>query len=394
MCPGQRGRAAHRNAHEVVAAPGASRAVIGPGKTARARGIDVVSHLTRLQARNFRAFKHLDLKPGRKANLVRGHNGAGKTSLLESIFLLSRARSFRGGDARQLVSHGEEAASVRATVAGGGSVLELGVNIRGRRVRALLDGKKGIRRAELARALPVLNLDASVMDLVDQGPERRRLLLNWVTFHVEPAFHAAWARFRRSLKQRNASLRAGAGVEAVTAWDEQFCRSAEAMEKQRRAMAGKLRPRFQRIAEQLLDLRADWEYDRGWPCDGNLAHALQDALDGDRKLGATRFGPQRSDLVLHLEGGKARYLASRGQQKLLAASIVLAAAELLNEAGIARPVLLADEPLAELDAEHARRLLGAMWAGNCQLFITAVDAGAFGKEFEREEFRLSDGALV
>jgi len=51
-----------------------------------------VSDLTRLQVRNFRALKHLDLKPDRKANLIRGHNGAGKTSLLESIFLLSRAR--------------------------------------------------------------------------------------------------------------------------------------------------------------------------------------------------------------------------------------------------------------------------------------------------------------
>ena len=358
------------------------------------RGIGVVSHLTRLQVRNFRVLRTLDMKPGRQGNLIRGHNGAGKTSLLESIFLLSSARSFRGGDARQLVSHGEGAASVKAVVAGGNGTLELGVNIQGRQIRALRDGKKGIRRAEQARTLPVLNLDSRVMGLVDQGPERRRQLLNWVTFHVEPAFHAAWTRFRRSLKQRNASLRSGARAGAVAAWDEQFCRSAEAMETQRRAIAEKLRPRFQRIAEQLLGLRADWEHYRGWPRDRGLAAALQEALDGDRKLGVTRFGPQRSDLVLRLEGGRARYIASRGQQKLLAASIVLAAAEQLDETGMARPVLLADEPLAELDADHARRLLGAMWAGKCQMFITAVDTSAFGKEFEREEFRVRAGALV
>ena len=350
--------------------------------------------LTQLRVRNLRALKTLDLTPGRQGNLISGDNGAGKTSLLESIFLLSRGRSFRAGDIRQLIRHGEDAASVRATLAGESGAWDLGVDLQGRKLRALLDGEAGVRRAELARSLPVLNLDARVMDLVEQGPERRRLLLNWVTFHVEPAFHAAWRRFRRSQKQRNASLRGGAPVGTVTAWDEQFCHAAEAMEAQRRAIAENLRPRFRRIAGQLLGLRADWDYYRGWPRERALADALRETLDGDRKLGLTRFGPQRSDLVLRLQAGRARYLASRGQQKLLAASMMLAAAELLAEAGVAQPVLLADEPLAELDAEHAGRLLSAMWAGNSQLFITAVDARPFGKDFEREEFRLNKGGLV
>ena len=350
--------------------------------------------LTQLRVRNLRVLKAVDFTPGRRGNLISGHNGAGKTSLLESIFLLSRGRSFRGGDTRQLIGHGEEAASVRAVVEGESAARELGVNIQGRKLRALLDGESGARRVELARTLPVLNLDAKVMDLVEQGPERRRLLLNWVTFHVEPAFHAAWRRFRRSLKQRNASLRAGAGVGAVTAWDEQFCQAAGAMEEQRRIVAENLRPRFRRIGEQLLGLRADWDYYPGWPRDKTLADTLREGLDGDRKLGLTRFGPQRSDLVLRLQAGRARYLASRGQQKLLSASMMLAAAELLAEAGVAKPVLLVDEPLAELDEEHAQRLLSAMWAGGAQLFVTAVDAAAFGKDFEREEFRLNDGGLV
>ncbi len=353
-----------------------------------------MARLTQLRVRNIRALKAVDLAPGRKGNVISGHNGAGKTSLLESVFLLSRARSFRSGDTRQLIGRGEDAASVRGSVIAGSNTRELGVNIHGGRLRAFLDSETGVRRAELALALPVLNLDAKVVDLVEQGPERRRLLLNWVTFHVEPAFHAAWRRFRRSLKQRNAGLRAGIRADAVTAWDEQFCQAAEAMEERRRIVAENLRPRFRRIAEQLLGLRADWNYYRGWPRDKTLAEALRENLDSDRKLGRTWHGPQRSDLALRLEAGRPRYLASRGQQKLLAASMMLAAAELLGQAGVPRPVLLADEPLAELDAEHAGRLLSAMWAGGSQLFITAVDPRPLGEDLERKEFRLSEGGLV
>ena len=350
--------------------------------------------LTQLRVRNFRALKALDLTPDRRANLISGHNGAGKTSLLECIFLLSRGRSFRGGDIRQLVGKGAAGASLSAVVAGSNGTREVGLAIRGRKLRGRLDGEAGARRAELARCLPVLNLDASVMDLVDQGPERRRLLLNWVAFHVEPTFYSAWRKFRRSLKQRNASLREGARAGEVAAWDAQFCPAAEAMEALRRSIAESLRPRFRRISEKLLGLPTDWDYYRGWPGERTLADALRESLAGDRKLGLTRFGPQRSDLVLRLEAGRARYLASRGQQKLLAASLMLASAELLAEAGVARPVLLADEPLVELDADHGGRLLNAMQSSGAQLFISAVDPRPFGRDFRRTEFRLERGGLV
>ena len=350
--------------------------------------------LTQLRVRDFRALKGLDLEPGPRANLFGGHNGAGKTSLLESVFLLSRGRSFRGGNPRQLVAKGAEAAAIRGAVAGAAGSHELGVGIKGGKLRASMDGRSGVPRAELARILPVLNVDAGVMDLVDQGPERRRLLLNWVTFHVEPAFHSAWSRFRRSLKQRNASLRQGGRGSTVKAWDGEFCRASEAMEEHRRAVADSLRPGFRRFAEELLGVRADWDYFRGWPRDRGLADTLRDSLQGDQKLGQTRFGPQRSDLVLRLEDVRARHFASRGQQKLLAASLMLASAELLEEAGVGRPVLLADEPLAELDEEHSARLLSAISAGKSQLFIAAVDTRPFGDGFEREEYRLKGGALV
>ncbi len=351
--------------------------------------------LTQLGIRNFRTLKAVDLAPDRHANLISGHNGAGKTSLLETIFLLSRGRSFRGSDVRQLVARDADSANLRAVVAAdAGGARELGVALQGRTLRPRLDGKAGVPRAELARSLPVLNLDASVVDLVNQGPERRRLMLNWVTFHVEPRFHSAWKGFRRSLKQRNASLREGAGARQVTAWDAPFCRAVEAMEEQRRAVAESLRLRFRQTAEQLLGIRADWDYYPGWPRGKTLAEALGEALDGDRKLGLTRFGPQRSDLALRLQAGRARHVASRGQQKLLAASLMLAAAKLLAETGVGKPVLLADEPLVELDANHAGRLLGAMSELRMQLFITAVDTAPFGKDFRRREFRLNEGRLV
>ena len=353
-----------------------------------------MAYLTALRVNKLRTLQGVDYAPDARANLISGHNGAGKTTLLEAIYLLSRGRSFRSGDLRQLVAHGAESATVAAEVAVPHGSRRLAVTVEGRHATARVDGEKGIRRPVIVRILPVLNLDARLMDLVDRGPERRRLLLNWVAFHVEPAFNAAWRRFRRVLKQRNASLRASARQSAMAAWDGEFCRAAGEIEELRRKVAERLQPRFVKIAGELTGLPAEWDYYPGWPREDELQDILKAGLEGDRRQGNTRFGPQRADLILRLESRRARYLASRGQQKLLAASLMLASAELLQEAGVNRPVLLADEPIVELDDRHAEKLVRALHAAGTQLFITAVDAGPYRDLIDAREIGLKEGALV
>lgn len=350
--------------------------------------------LSELRARNLRALEDVDLAPDAHTNLISGHNGAGKTTLLEAIYLLSRGRSFRGNNLGQLIAHGERETIVSAAVMLGEGSRRVGLAIEGRSARSRLDGVDGARRPEIARVLPVLNLDARLMDLVDRGPERRRLLLNWVTFHVEPAFNAAWRRFRRALRQRNASLREAAAAKAMAAWDGEFCRAAEEVERLRRMVAEQLQPRFTEIAARLTGMSADWDYFPGWPREDTLQDILKAGLDGDRKQGNTRFGPQRADLILRLESRRARYIASRGQQKLLASSLMLAAAEVLEQAGANRPVLLVDEPLVELDRGHGQELLKALAERRAQLFIAAVDAGPYRRQIEAQEIGLRKGSLV
>jgi DNA replication and repair protein RecF len=72
--------------------------------------------LERLQLRGLRSVSEaaLDLHPG--FNVLIGANGAGKTSVLEAIFLLSHGRSFRSGAREALVQRGAAALSIFSTV--------------------------------------------------------------------------------------------------------------------------------------------------------------------------------------------------------------------------------------------------------------------------------------
>ena len=116
------------------------------------------------------------------------------------------------------------------------------------------------------------------------------------------------------------------------------------------------------------------EYRPGWNQDLSLAEALEAGLERDIQLGSSQAGPHRADLRLIYDERQARKLVSRGQQKLLACALVLAATE-TAQAALEKPLLLLmDDPAAELDADALARLMRRVAALGCQVIATSLEA--------------------
>jgi len=60
--------------------------------------------LTRIGIRGVRNLQDAELQPASGANLIHGPNASGKTSLLEAIYLLAHARSFRTTQIRHVIA--------------------------------------------------------------------------------------------------------------------------------------------------------------------------------------------------------------------------------------------------------------------------------------------------
>jgi DNA replication and repair protein RecF len=80
-------------------------------------------------------------------------------------------------------------------------------------------------------------------------------------------------------------------------------------------------------------------------------------------------------LSLRVARTKARDIVSRGQQKLLAAALILSQVRLHAQHTARRAVLLLDDPAAELDVDNLGKLLGHVRETPCQLIATAVSQG-------------------
>ena len=329
--------------------------------------------IKRFTAQGFRCLGTIEFEPDRDYTLIYGANASGKTSLLEALAYLGRGKSFRGAPPTNLIQHGQQEFVLFGQIESGGREARVGVRNSRAGLEVKVDGDSSGGAASLAAALPLQVIDPDVHNLVSGGPDERRRFLDWLAFHVEPDYLALWRQFRRALKQRNAALKGGGGRDALAAWDTEFCRLGERVDVVRRKVLEASLETLQQHGSGLLGAEVDFRYASGWAKDTSLKQALEDHFDRDCALGTTQVGPHRADLRLVYGERQARRLVSRGQQKLLASAMILAATE-IAQAALERPLLLLlDDPAAELDRDSLGRLMGQVAALGSQVIATSLE---------------------
>jgi DNA replication and repair protein RecF len=346
--------------------------------------------LRRVQVTDFRCLQSavLDLDP--RFTLISGPNGSGKTSLLEAIYVLGRGRSFRTRRLEHLIRQGASQFVVFGEVEAGGRRIPVGVEGSSSGVRARIGGVAAGSLAELALALPVQIIDPEVHGLIEDGPNRRRRFLDWGVFHGEQSFVGDWQRYRQALKQRNAALKSGQPPAAVAAWDGDLLHYGELLTSARVDYVAELSPHAEVIGRNLLGMELALGYRQGWARDMTFADSLQNSRTHDQTSGATQVGPHRADLSIRLNGLPVKDRISRGQQKLLAAALLIAQLKLFPEGAPVQPSLLLDDPAAELDDDRLAGLIREVATHSVQLVVTTLHSefsafGAPGRRFRVEE---------
>jgi len=327
-------------------------------------------------AQNFRCLESIELNADPQYNLIYGRNASGKTSVLEAIAYLGRGKSFRGASTSDLIRHGAQEFVLFGEVDDGERAAKVGVRNSHDGLETRIDGQKEGGAAALAAALPLQIIDPDVHELVAGAPDQRRRYLDWIAFHVEHDYLDNWRRFRRALKQRNAALRAGTAGAALEGWNAEFAELAAKVDRGRRNALEVAIDGLREAGADLLGSAADFEYRAGWNEEKGLLQALEESVERDLQHGSTQYGPHRADLKLSYDERKARKLVSRGQQKLLACAMVLAAAETAQSA-LERPLLLLlDDPGAELDKEALARLMRRVVGLGSQVVATSLEPDA------------------
>jgi DNA replication and repair protein RecF len=279
-------------------------------------------------------------------------------------------------------------------------VVALGFERESRKKRVTADGVIPRRLSDALGAIPSVTFAPVDAELVRGGPVARRRYLDVTLATTSRRYLGALQTYRGGLVQRNSALRALArsgrsrdGAEAdaaAAAWEPLLAESGAVLWAERAAWAARWGPALARISAAIGErgavqmrhaMRLPGAPDSVHEADpgvlaGMLAAALAAGRAGDVRHGATRVGPHRDDLVLTLGGREMRTYGSAGQQRTTAIALRILEASTLRVGTGAAPVLLFDDPFAELDEGRARAILDVLGGDDVGQVILAVPRAA------------------
>ena len=325
------------------------------------------ARLRSIAARDFRNLARAELDLPAEGLVLIGENGHGKTNLLEAVYYLELFRSVRGARDHDLVRFGAPGFHIMAALeTDRGHEISVGFDRQGRRKRVRLDGAEPERLSDAIGALPAVMFAPGDVELVAGAPSARRRYLDIMLALSSRRYLGALQRYRTALGHRNAALRDAARTgrhdERIAVWEEPLAEHGAVLWASRLRWVEQMAERFAILCDAIGET-ADVAlgYASAVPARHDLRGALADALVERRAVdvrrGLTHAGPHRDDLTLVIGGRELRTFGSAGQHRTAAIALRMVEAETLSARRGGRPLMLLDDPFAELDARRAARIV-------------------------------------
>lgn len=324
--------------------------------------------LDQVSIRDFRNLERVELDLPAEGAVIVGDNGHGKTNFLEAIYYLQILRSFRDARDQDLTRFDATgfhiAAHVHTPVA---HEIAVGFDRTTRRKKVTLDGSEHRRLSDALGSLPSVMFSPRDVELVSGAPAERRRYLDLVLALTDRRYLHALQHYRANLARRNAALRiagkrAAANEQEVAVWEPALAEHGSVLIETRARWVDEHAGEFTRLAERIGEQgRAEMRYSSPFADAEARRDVLLAAFDEKRALdmrrGLTHVGPHRDDLEITLDDRDLRMFGSAGQQRSAAIALRMLEAATLRENAGAEPLLLLDDPFAELDIHRAGKIL-------------------------------------
>jgi DNA replication and repair protein RecF len=336
-------------------------------------------YIKKLNLTNFRNFKTASVNLCNGMNYFYGKNGSGKTSIIESIYYLSLARSFRTNKNSVIINHDSKELTIFADLISKQSIegkLGLTRDLNGH-IIVKYNGEYVEKVSFLANVICIQLIAPDTFMMFDGGPNLRREFIDWGCFYHFPNYGIKYFEYKKILKQRNALLQSKTSESYLSIWDKSFIEASIIINNYRNEYLSIFNEKAGNIINSMLpDSQLSIELISGFKTDpSSFEEQLKKSRDREYLLGYSLFGPHKSDLKVKSNNDNVIDVFSRGQQKLLITSMRLAQGELYQDSSHNNCVYLIDDITSELDDISKLSLFNYinLHMNNSQFIITSLN---------------------
>ncbi len=355
--------------------------------------------LERLSIINYKNIKEATLYLSPKINCFIGHNGAGKTNVLDAVYFLSFCHSAQTTQDSLVIRHGEEFFMLE------GKYEDITIHCamkRGAKKVFKRDKKAYQRLSEHIGLIPIVLISPADAYLIEGSSEERRKLMDIVIAQLDRTYIEALNRYNKALQQRNALLKMEdrePDPELLTLWEEQMAREGEKIYAKRQDFVERIIPLFQEFYETISGGHEQVSLNYTSHCQrGPLLEVIQRDRFKDRAVGYSLHGIHRDDLEIMIDGHAMRREGSQGQQKTFVIALKLAMHHLIKNEDSC-PILLLDDIFDKLDSQRVEqivRLVASQQFG--QIFITDTNREHIDQilkhgDFDYKLYEVKDGEI-
>lgn len=345
-----------------------------------------------IRLENFRSYQSKKIPIHGDIVIFIGANGVGKTSVLESISLMSNLKSFRGANDKDMIYHGSPQYLVELEYENysGSHKMSMGFGGAGkgekteRRMR--MDSQQISRISDFIGHFQTVVFAPDDINIVEGGPAERRRFIDIVLASLYTEYLVALQMYRKILKLRSACLYRPADridEKLVASMDNDLVKFGSIIQKHRETFIDEFQEIFSRLVEYVSSGSDAWKMQyqpsiAGGGFSEKYRLALENVRGEDIKTRQTTRGIHRDRILFtDLKSGEndITKIGSQGQKRTVVLALKMAQFEYTRKRKSEKPVLLIDDVLNELDIERRKNFINFLHEAG-QAFITATDISA------------------
>jgi len=362
--------------------------------------------ITQLSLINFRNYSQINIDFSGGINCLLGHNGAGKTNLLDAIHYLSFCKSYFNSFDNQNILHDKEMFVIQGLFDKEGTKEEIYcAQKRNERKQFKRNKKDYTRLSEHIGLIPVVMITPMDAALLYDGSDMRRKFVDSIISQVDANYLNALIEYNKALLNRNAMLKQfqesrGWDDALLATFDSILINRGKAIFKKRQEFTEEFSPLFLKAYMEISGEKekAHVEYSSKLT-EGNFEDLLAHALPKDRVLTYTTTGVHKDDWIFCMEGRSLKKFASQGQQKSFIIALKVAQYRHLKKQYGSAPILLLDDIFDKLDDTRVNCLIDMVCSDEFeQVFITDTNLQRMKRLLENRDkeyklFPISEGKV-